>query len=187
LDKQQQYSTLFVKFLTNLSIQCEYYPLFRVAEPMPERFSWILPQKLAVGSFPNAATSISRLRREGITAVLSLTENHERLVPDNIAHSFLWEQVPIPDGYKGGIPTEAQFAQALQILNRWYRKGHVVYVHCLAGVGRSASVCSLYVSHNQGLTLKEAIALVKSQHSYASPDSNQIAVMERFLTSSLTE
>jgi atypical dual specificity phosphatase len=154
---------------------------------MPERFSWILPQKLAVGSFPNATTSVSRLRREGITAVLSLTEKHERLVPDDVAHSFLWEQVPIPDGYKGGIPTEAQFAQTIQILDRWYRKGHVVYVHCLAGVGRSASVCALYVSQDQGLTLKDAIAHVKAQHSYASPDSNQIAVMERFLTSSLTE
>ncbi len=154
---------------------------------MPERFSWILPQKLAVGSFPNATTSVSQLRREGVTAVLSLTENHERLVPDDVAHSFLWEQVPIPDGYKGGIPTEAQFAQSLQILERWYRKGHVVYVHCWAGVGRSASVCALYVAQHQGLTLKDAIALVKSQHSYASPDFNQIEVMQRFLTSSLTE
>ncbi|WP_404786044.1 dual specificity protein phosphatase family protein [Altericista sp. CCNU0014] len=154
---------------------------------MPERFSWILPQKLAVGSFPNATTSVSKLRREGITAVLSLTEDRERLVPDGIAHSFLWEQVPIPDGFKGGIPTEEQFAQALQILQRWYRKGHVVYVHCLAGVGRSASVCCLYVSHQQGLPLEDAIALVKSQHSYASPDPNQIEVMQRFLTSSLTE
>jgi atypical dual specificity phosphatase len=154
---------------------------------MPERFSWILPQKLAVGSFPNATTSVSKLRREGVTAVLSLTEDHERLVPDDIAHSFLWEQVPIPDGFKGGIPTEEQFAQALRILDRWYKKGHVAYVHCWAGVGRSASVCCLYVSHAQGLPLKEAIALVKAQHKYASPDSNQIEVMQRFLTSSLTE
>jgi atypical dual specificity phosphatase len=154
---------------------------------MPERFSWILPQKLAVGSFPNATTSVSKLRREGITAVLSLTENHERLVPDDVPHSFLWEQVPIADGFKGGVPTEAQFAETLQILDRWYRKGHVVYVHCLAGVGRSASVCSLYLSHRQGLSLTEAIALVKSQHKYASPDRNQIEVMQRFLTSSLTE
>jgi atypical dual specificity phosphatase len=154
---------------------------------MPERFSWVLPQKLAVGSFPNATTSVSKLRREGITAVLSLTENHERLVPADVSHSFLWEQVPIPDGFKGGIPTEEQFAQTLQILDRWYRKGHVVYVHCLAGVGRSASVCCLYVAQRQGMTLREAIALVKAQHEYAAPDSNQVAVMQRVVASSLTE
>jgi protein-tyrosine phosphatase len=154
---------------------------------MPERFSWVLPQKLAVGSFPNATTSISRLRRYGITAVLSLTENHERLVPDEIFHSFLWEQVPIPDGFTGGIPTEEQFDQSMQVLDRWYRKGHVVYVHCLAGVGRSASVCSLYLASRQGMSLADAIAHVKAQHSYANPDSHQIAVMQKFLTSSLTE
>jgi atypical dual specificity phosphatase len=154
---------------------------------MPERFSWILPQKLAVGSFPSATSSVMKLRREGITAVLSLTENYERLVPAELGHSFLWEQVPIPDGFKGGIPTEEQFAQTMQLLDRWYRKGHVVYVHCLAGVGRSASVCALYVARCQNLSLLDAIALVKAQHSYAAPDPNQIQVMQRFLTSSLTE
>jgi atypical dual specificity phosphatase len=154
---------------------------------MPERFSWVLPQKLAVGSFPNATTSVSRLRRYGITAVLSLTENHERLVPNEIFHSFLWEQVPIPDGFTGGIPTEEQFDQSMQVLDRWYRKGHVVYVHCLAGVGRSASVCSLYLASRKEMSLADAIAHVKAQHSYANPDPSQIAVMQRFLTSSLTE
>jgi atypical dual specificity phosphatase len=154
---------------------------------MPERFSWILPQKLAVGSFPNSTTSIMKLRREGITAILSLTENHERLVPEEIKHSFLWEQVPIPDGFKGGIPSEEQFTQAMKILERWYRKGHIIYVHCLAGVGRSASVCSLYVAQNQGLDLSDAVAIVKSQHRHAAPDANQIEVMQRFLTSSLIE
>ncbi|MCG9892545.1 MAG: dual specificity protein phosphatase family protein [Thermosynechococcaceae cyanobacterium MS004] len=154
---------------------------------MPERFSWILPQKLAVGSFPNSTTSVMKLRREGVTAVLSLTESHERSLPAELGHSFLWEQIPIPDGFTGGIPSEEQFGQAMQILDRWYRKGHVVYVHCLAGVGRSASVCSLYLAHRQGLSLKDAIAFVKQNHSYAAPDPNQIEVMQRFLTSSLTE
>jgi atypical dual specificity phosphatase len=154
---------------------------------MPERFSWILPKKLAVGSFPNATFSIMKLRREGITAVLSLTENHERLVPSELSHSFLWEQVPIPDGYRGGVPTEEQFAQTMQILDRWFRKGHVVYVHCLAGVGRSASVCSLYLAYRQSFSLLEAIAFVKEQHRYAAPDSSQVETMQRFLTSSLTE
>jgi protein-tyrosine phosphatase len=151
---------------------------------MPERFSWVLPQKLAVGSFPKTSVSSTKLRREGITAVLSLTEVNERSVPQDIPNSFLWERVPIPDGYTGGIPTEEQFSQAITILDRWYRKGHVVYVHCLAGVGRSASVCSLYVSRVQNLSLGDAIIYVKQKHSYAAPDTYQIAVMEKFLASS---
>jgi hypothetical protein len=37
------------------------------------------------------------------------------------------------------------------------------------------------------MTLREAIALVKAQHEYAAPDSNQVAVMQRVVASSLTE
>lgn len=151
---------------------------------MPRRFSWVVPNQLAVGSFPRVSTSAALLRRQGITAVLSLTEELERDVPPEIAHNFVWDRVPIPDGAAGGIPSEEQFTQALRVLSRWYRKGHVVYVHCLAGVGRSASVCSLYLAQSQNLSLAEAVQTVKQQHSYAAPDPHQIRVMQSVLASS---
>ena len=150
---------------------------------MPERFSWVLPQKLAVGSFPHTTTSVSKLRREGITAVLCLNEESEPTVPSEILHSFIWERVPIPDGYTGGVPSEEQFEQAMKVLSRWYRKGHVVYVHCLAGVGRSASVCALYLTQEINIPLEDAIASLKEKHKYASPDRHQVKVMQSFLAS----
>jgi predicted protein tyrosine phosphatase len=147
---------------------------------MPERFSWILPNKLAVGSFPKPTTSVMQLRRLGVTAVLCLTEESERPISTEVFHSFLWERVSMPDGFTGGIPTEEQFADALQILSRWYRKGHVIYVHCLAGVGRSPSVCAAYLVQSQGMSLEEAIGLVRERHPYAAPDANQVQVMKSF-------
>ncbi|WP_299409479.1 dual specificity protein phosphatase [Acaryochloris sp. IP29b_bin.148] len=150
---------------------------------MPKRFSWIIPNQLAVGSFPHQTSSASQLRREGITAVLCLNEEDEQPVPNDIQNGFLWKRVPIPDGFTGGVPSEEQFDDALKILNRWQRKGHIVYVHCLAGVGRSASVCCLYVAQKQGLALEDAIAFVKEQHHYASPDKNQVQVMQAYLES----
>ncbi len=150
---------------------------------MPERFSWVVPNKLAVGSFPKATTSAAQLRRQGITAVLCLTEVAEQAVPPEIPHNFVWERIPIPDGATGGIPTEEQFSQALKVIHRWQRKGHVIYVHCLAGVGRSASVCSLCIVQSQNVALDDAIAFVKQQHAFASPDPHQIRVMESFLAS----
>lgn len=150
---------------------------------MPERFSWILPDKLAVGSFPYQSTSVSRLRREGVTAVLCLTEQGERSIPSKVQHSFVWQQVGIPDGFTGGVPTQEQFEKALQVLNRWAKKKHAVYVHCLAGVGRSASVCSLFVAQELNLSLEDAIAYVKERHEHAHPDSHQIEVMQSYLAS----
>lgn len=148
---------------------------------MPERFSWILPKELAVGSFPRPTTSASYLNRMGITAVLCLTEVGEATVPGEITHNFLWERVSIPDGFTGGIPTVEQFEQALNILSRWRKKGHVIYVHCLAGVGRSPSVCVAYLVQNRGIDLGEALHFVKECHAYANPDVHQVRVMRTFL------
>jgi atypical dual specificity phosphatase len=104
-------------------------------------------------------------------------------VPSEILHSFIWERVPIPDGYTGGVPSEEQFEQALKVLNRWYQKKHAVYVHCLAGVGRSASVCALYLAQENKIPLADAIATVRQHHKYAAPDQHQIKVMQNFLAS----
>ncbi|MGB7415046.1 MAG: dual specificity protein phosphatase, partial [Thermosynechococcaceae cyanobacterium] len=76
-----------------------------------------------------------------------------------------------------------QFEQALKVLNRWYKRKHTVYVHCLAGVGRSASVCALYLTQAQNIPLPDAIAIVRRQHKYAAPDSHQVKVMQSLLAS----
>ena len=148
---------------------------------MTKRFSWILPDELAVGSFPKEDSSIFKLRKEGITAVLTLTEEDEITVPEELKHNFVWERVAIPDGYTGGVPSVEQFEQARSILQRWSKKMHAIYVHCLAGVGRSPSVCSLHVMAKQDSSLEDAIQFVKKQHSYASPDEHQVRVMKELL------
>lgn len=150
------------------------------------RFSWILPHKLAVGPFPRSENHIAYLSRQGITAVLCLSEEHERDIPDEVFNRFVWERVPIPDGFTGGVPECEHFARTLAILRRWQQKGHVVYVHCLAGVGRSPSVCAAYLSHTEGMEVDQAIALVKQRHELAEPDAAQIAVMKEYLARSAT-
>ncbi|ERN39869.1 putative protein-tyrosine phosphatase [Rubidibacter lacunae KORDI 51-2] len=151
---------------------------------MIKRFSWVLSQKLAVGPFPHSENQAGYLARQGITAVLCLTEPDERDVPSGIFNRFVWERVAIPDGFTGGVPEVEHFTQSLAILTRWHRKGHAVYVHCLAGVGRSPSVCAAYVARTQSIDLDYAIALVKQQHEIANPDSAQVAIMREFLSQS---
>lgn len=148
---------------------------------MSHRFSWIIPNRLAVGSFPKLDQEIAYLSRVGITSILCLTEPDEVKVPKEIHHRFVWKNVAIPDGAAGGIPEVEHFQQACNILARWHKKNHSIYVHCLAGVGRSPSVCALHLMQVEGLSLEEAIAKVKERHPYAHPDSAQIEVMKEFL------
>lgn len=150
---------------------------------MSHRFSWIIPNRLAVGSFPKLDQEITYLSRVGITSILCLTEPRELQVPQDIYHRFVWKNVAIPDGATGGIPKVEHFQQACNILARWHKKNHSIYVHCLAGVGRSPSICALHLTQVEGISLEEAIAKVKERHPYANPDPAQIAVMKEFLAS----
>jgi protein-tyrosine phosphatase len=148
---------------------------------MSNRFSWIIPNRLAVGSFPKSDPEITYLSRVGITSVLCLTEPKEVTVPQEMYNRFVWKNVPIPDGAMGGVPKVKHFQEACAILSRWHQKGHSVYVHCLAGVGRSPSVCAAHLTQIEGISLEEAIAKVQDRHPYAHPDPAQIAVMQKFL------
>ncbi len=149
-----------------------------------KNFSWVLPQRLAVGPFPGSDHEISYLCRIGVTAVLCLTQEKEARVPAEIRNRFVWERVPMPDGARGGIPKVGQFDAALDLLDRWLARKHVVYVHCLAGIGRSPSVCAAYIAESQGADVEEAVAFVRDRHPAARPDSHQIRTIGELLTGS---
>lgn len=148
---------------------------------MSQRFSWIIPNRLAVGSFPKLSYKISYLSQVGITAVLCLTEPEEVPIPQEIYNRFVWSNIAIPDGARGGVPKVQHFQQACAILSRWHQNGHVTYVHCLAGVGRSPSVCIAYLTQVEGISLPEAIGKVQERHPPTYPDSAQIDVLQKFL------
>lgn len=115
-----------------------------------------------------------------ITAVLCLNEAVEIPVPAEIVNQFVWERVAIPDGYTGGIPELDHFARALATLSQWRDQGHTIYVHCLAGIGRSPSVCAAYLVARHGLSLEAALKVVRDRHPSAQPDQHQVRVMEQF-------
>ncbi|PSO50885.1 MAG: phosphatase [Cyanobacteria bacterium SW_9_44_58] len=154
---------------------------------MSERFSWIIPNRLAVGSFPTQSYEISYLSRAGITSVLCLTEPQEIPVPQQVYNRFVWRNIAIPDGATGGVPKVEQFQQACAILSRWHHNGHVVYVHCLAGVGRAPSICIAYLAQMEGISLQEALGKVQERHPPTYPDSAQIEVLQAFLALSQEE
>jgi protein-tyrosine phosphatase len=152
---------------------------------MPKHFSWILENHLAVGSFPQR-TSAFFLREMGITAVLSLTEPQEVELPEDLSYNFVWHRIAIPDGFRGGIPKVAHFEEGVNTLKRWRQKRNVLYVHCLAGVGRSTSMCLAYLCQTQNMTFAQALDLIKTAHPIAAPDPNQIQVIQEYLKANAT-
>ena len=126
------------------------------ALPIPETY-WVVPGKVLVGEYPGSASqaaAMDRLRRflrAGVTAFVDLTEpgelrSYEPLLPlrapDGRRIEYLRE--PIPDH---GVPAGREaMALILATVDSALEAGHVVYIHCRAGLGRSATVAGCWLA-----------------------------------------
>lgn len=124
--------------------------------PIPETY-WVVPGRLLVGEYPGSqsrAKTLDRLRRfldAGVSCFVDLTEPWElrayaEMLPATLGDGRRVEyaRVPIPDH---GIPaSHDDMRRVLTVVDDALEDGHVVYVHCRAGIGRSATVAGCWLA-----------------------------------------
>ena len=129
--------------------------------PLPATY-WVVPGRLLVGEHPGSqsrADAMERLRRflvAGVTCFVDLTEPHELpsyeallpfATPDGRRVEYLRE--PIRDH---GVPAGPEpVARVIAMIDDALEAGHVVYLHCRAGIGRSATLAACWLA-NRGAT-----------------------------------
>lgn len=127
--------------------------------PLPATY-WVVPGRLLVGEYPaspSRAEAMERLRRflvAGVTCFVDLTEpgelpSYEALLPfatpDGRRVEYLRE--PVPDH---GVPAGPEVvARVLAMIDEALAAGHVVYLHCRAGIGRSATVAGCWLAGHE--------------------------------------
>ncbi len=117
--------------------------------------SQILPN-LFVGSYPADPKDIERLKRDGVTAVLSV-QTDEDLAYGGIGEAqagMEFRRVPVRDFDPGDL--RRNLPRCAEVLDELLRQGHTVYVHCSMGVNRSPSVVIAYLHWVQGWDLERA-------------------------------
>ncbi|MEM8534611.1 MAG: dual specificity protein phosphatase family protein [Chloroflexota bacterium] len=155
-----------------------------MSTPFPNAY-WVRPRLLA-GEHPMLLDEVAnrqrvqRLIAAGVTVFLDLTEPEETvdlepympLVHKLDAQSgdeFTYHRIPIPDME---VPTAAEMAQALDIIDAALHNQRTVYVHCWGGIGRTGTVIGCYLVQ-QGMdgeaTIREIARLRQHTPDYRYP------------------
>ena len=142
----------------------------------PRGFAWLEPGRIAGTPLPGAVNGIDHdlaaLRQCGVTTLITLTERD--LPQDALGrHGLANLHLPVRDREP---PTVAQIQMLLLRMELLLRKGEVLAVHCLAGLGRTGTVLAAWLVR-EGLTATEALRRVR----LIDPDYVQSAEQEAFL------
>jgi ADP-ribosylglycohydrolase len=124
--------------------------------PVPASY-WVVPGRFLAGEHPGSqsrADAMERLRRflmSGVTCFVDLTEptelpSYEALLPfaTPAGRRVEYLREPIRDH---GVPAGPEVvSRVIAIINDALAAGHVVYLHCRAGIGRSATVVACWLA-----------------------------------------
>ena len=138
-------------------------------KPTPIKGAYWVRDNLMVGEYPrgwNGRRLRSRLRQllqAGVTFFLDLTEEREKgLRPYTgslrkeaafAGRAVEYTRMPIPDF---DTPTVGQMRRILDTLDKALAKGHIAYLHCYAGLGRTGTVAGCYLVR-RGMEGQEAL------------------------------
>ena len=142
--------------------------------------SWVLLNQLAIGALPRAGEG-AILAKAKIKAVLSLCAPSEGKLPDDIVRNFRCMRFILPDSqFVLGLEV-SQLESAVDLLHQAIQKHGSVYVHCVAGVERSPTVCIAYLCLHHNMELWEALNFLKQARSRAMPTEAQIQVIRALI------
>jgi protein-tyrosine phosphatase len=148
-------------------------------------YTQILPN-LYIGTFPREAEEIQELKdRCGVTAVLNLQTDEdldERAIDWRVMEKryrrmgIEVRRVPLRDfDYEH---QRQHLPEAVRVLAGLLTSGHVTYLHCNAGAGRSPLVAMAYLYWYRNLGLKKAIQHV-GERRYCAPYEDLLEVSLR--------
>lgn len=147
-------------------------------QPFP--IDWVIPQVLAVGGLPQPLAARD-LAQAGVQVVLSLCSEEEGRLPETIRQAFHCVSSPIPDSRSQETLQLSQLVTAVHLVHEWIGRRQPVYVHCLAGMERSPTVCIAYLCRHQGMELWEATHWVKQAHPASMPTADQVRLLREFV------
>jgi len=138
----------------------------------PRRFSWVMPWKLAASGRPTSKVQLTWLKRQGISAILDLTEGAP--FPTEWVTGLEYKRIPMQDHMP---PHWRELAEAVGFISEQIAQGRCVLVHCLGGLGRTGTVLACYLVKDQGLMPEDAIREVRKSRPGSIESSQEASVL----------
>jgi len=129
------------------------------ARPIPDSY-WVIPGRFLAGEHPGSASralAMDRLKRflaAGVSCFIDLTDPDEApayeaylpfATPDGRRIAYLREPIPDHD-----VPVGREtMTRILRVIEDALAAGHIVYLHCRAGVGRSSMVVGCWLADHR--------------------------------------
>ena len=125
---------------------------------MPERFSWIIEERLAgmerPGLFFKLEEDLAFLKNKKIEVIINLEEDNWQYQGFEVKH------IPIND-FKA--PKLEDFDEFVKFVNSKIQEGKRIAVHCYAGMGRTNLMIASYLIHYLGTNPDKALELVRER------------------------
>lgn len=134
-------------------------------------------QDVLIGAYPQDAGDVAALRACGVTRVLNLVQDVEYEPGGRDACALALAEAGIEEhrieiaDYGNLLPGHVELATRKAI--EWLDAGERVYVHCRAGMQRSATVAAALVMLRDGVTAPVALDSIQARKPSANPLSHQ--------------
>ncbi len=119
--------------------------------------------------------ALKTFREIGITAMVNM---RTAPAPAEMQKEFKTLHLPTPDLT---APSLRQLAAGVAFIKKELDRGGKVYIHCRLGEGRGPTMAVAYLM-SAGMTLEDAIGLVRSVRQFIKPSGSQFARLEEFET-----
>ena len=139
--------------------------------------NWVLIKELALGPAPQNIRDLNLLKKKGIKNVISLCNKEEYQVIPEAKEMFNYHTFSLPDHKDSVSPTIKQINEVLDMVKQFKKFGST-YIHCLAGVERSPTVCIAWLMRECSLDLETSLHYLMKVHPRTCPLQYQLNILK---------